>query len=167
MWICLKAIGGREFAAARDVERLGGDAFVPWEYVQRRARGKMGRPILRAHRAPMLPGYVFCQWRGEIPWHPLRLVEPIIGCLMRDSRPAMFPQSDIDTLKSAAIASAGPAGGKGFRRGDMVRIAAGHPYEGWETRLLEIKDDIVRLEVSALGKLHRVKIPVTAIEKAA
>jgi hypothetical protein len=160
-WICLTVVGGREFAAATEVEKLGRNAFVPCEYVQTRGRGKGGKPVVRSRRVPMMPGYLFIRCDGDVPWFALTLVRsrrgPIITGALRypGGLLARFAQSDIDALRAAAAQSDRPSGGRGYRRGDIVRARVGKYDTTVEARVVEIKSGLLRLESVLLGRAHR------------
>lgn len=160
MWICLTVVGGREFAAAFEIEKLGPSAFVPYEYTQTRARGKGGKPVVRSRRVPLMPGYLFVRCDGDVPWFALSIIRerrgPIItGVLRYPGGPlARFAQSDIDALRAAAARSAGPSG-RGYRRGDIVRARVGRYDTTVEARVVEIKSGLLRLESVLLGRATR------------
>lgn len=186
MWICFKTISGREFVAAKEIDKLGGSGCVPWEYKSYDAVSVSGRKYQRRVKRPMCHGYVFGCWLGQVPRDELREIKSIDGKrLIRgvlvkagSDEVAVFADTDLSALITAGVMSSRPNGGRrGFRVGDMVRIRNEHKLAKWtETtarRVEAIKRGLPQLSVVALGKAHLVSfmpsdlVRVSDVEKAA
>jgi transcription antitermination factor NusG len=162
-WYILKCIPNRQRAAANDVAKVG-DAYYPTE--ERTVRNSSGR-ALRSMRVASMPGYVFARLSG-VPWSVLRMSPALTGVLTTGDRfaaPALLSNDDIAALRASCAASAGPSG-RGFRRGDAIRIAAG-PFIGWESRVTEISRMMVTCKVMQFDKMHEVDMPVHYVERVA
>ncbi len=169
-WHILKCIGGHEREAADDIDKLMGKAFYPVETRHVRGRGKMGKPVIRAIRSPMMPTYVFARWNSyDPPWHALALSRYLSGYLATDlgnGPPAFVTDVQIDDMRNWSAASAGTSSGRGLRVGDMMRITSG-PYAGWESEIEDIKGMMLTLRVMQFNRMFPMQVRADQAERAA
>lgn len=78
-----------EWQVQKDLIKLGAKTIVPgdWEW-RKGARGKM-----QPAKSPALQGYVVAGFES-VPWHALRLVTGVVGCVSFDGTPAIVTSAD-------------------------------------------------------------------------
>lgn len=170
MWIVLCAAGGFERDAVRAINKHGGAATVPMQYVEISMAYGGKRKIPKA----IMPGYVFATWLHEPPFAALRDIKTprgntlIWGALTHAGGGlAYVTQSEIDALEAMAAATAGVSGGPGYRRGDMVRQRLGNA-SGAEiiARVTDIVGNLLSLETTMLGRVVAFQRTIDQVEAA-
>ncbi len=166
VWYALMTIPQKELASQMVLERRGYRCFLPTEIKYRRSRREKKR---RAVTYPMMRGYIFVAFDGDIPWMDLARLNIIRGVVGFDGRPAPIDDDAMRRLEKMSGASIPHRSSvnthKALRPGDMAEIVSGQFY-GTIVQVTGIKGEKARIMLSLFGGERELEISASALEAA-
>lgn len=180
-WFALRCQPQKEQTAVRVLRTQDLLVCIPTETRWRR-RGHYDK-VKTERKFAAMPGYVLIGWGpGEIPWwSALRfaVITSVVGyrppASKNDPHPKFQPLQ-LETLEVERMLEKDLLTAPGFYKfmrtwgeynpGDQVRVVNG-PYEGWESKVVAVRDGEAIIRLTVLGAERDVSVPAQNLEKAA
>ena len=152
-WHIVQTAPQRETKVAREIERLGFQAYCPLEPYRVRISAVRHRTAFRA----MLPGYVFAGWSDGQEWQPVREIRHARRVFMVDMKPVPVADPIIEAIgiqERELGLFRRPRRSAGFRVGQIIKPNVG-PMRGFLGTVADVKRDSVCVEFVLFGRLTR------------
>ena len=167
-WLVAYCAPALELEVIANIERAGGQAWTPCQWVARFSRGKK---FLRMR--PLFPRYVFADEPGE--WRWLEDVDGVEQILTNNGRPLRVPGEIVAVLQraeSTGIFDSPTAALGRLELGDRVKILdpqffgkRGVVAEFCARMRSASQQKRAKVLISALGRMVRVEVAVGSLEK--
>ncbi len=164
-WYVLRVAPQTEFQVSDKLHGMGHSYLVPHE-VKHTLKGKR----MRKRRFALYSRYVCVGVVGKPDWQAIQAIEPgpVKPVQFNESDgPATLSEREVDYLASIRGGDL-PAGfnlHRALKTGELARIAVGH-FMGHTTPIQSIEGDRATLQLTMLGSVREVTIPLAQLEAA-
>jgi transcriptional antiterminator RfaH len=153
VWCVVAAKPKAERTAHAELHRRGFEAYLPLLTVR--------LPNRHYRTGPLFPGYLFVKMDLAKPWNPVRLCPGVFSLLFTDGKPGTVADAEIRLLQASEALRASPLPADGYWAPGMAcRLGKGHPIEGVDAVVTEVREDIAILALMMFGRINTVSVPV-------